>query len=87
MQLAVDKHHLLGFDTGRELAVMEFDGKSFIEVVGSGEYDEDLVLPEGARLQRHLLAEPLVVMLPEPTTTFFWFGAEMRSFQGPVELP
>ena len=85
MRVTVDKHHLLGFDAGREVAVMEFDGKSFIEVIGSGEYDEELVLPEGASLRRHPLAEPLVVMLPEPTTAFFWFGAEMRSFQGPIE--
>ena len=85
MRVTVDKHHLLGFDAGREVTVMEFDGKGYVEVVGSGEYDENLVLPEGAWLRRHLLAEPLVVMLPEPTTAFFWFGVEMRSFQGPVE--
>ena len=85
IRVTVDKHHLLGFDAGREVAVMEFGGESFIEVVGSGEYDEDLVLPEGASLRRHPLAEALVVLLPEPTTTFFWFGEEMRSFQGPIE--
>lgn len=86
MRVTVDKHHLLGFDAGRELTVMEFGGKSFIEVIGSGEHDDDLVLPESAWLRRHSLAEPLVVMLPEPTTTFFWLGEDMRSFQGPVEL-
>jgi len=86
MRVMVDKHHLLGFETGREVAVMEFDGKSFIEVVGSGEYDEGLVLPEGAWLRRIRLAEPLVVKLPKPTTAFFWFDAEMRSFQGPIEV-
>jgi hypothetical protein len=85
MRVTVDKHHLLGFDAGRELAVLELDGKSFIEVIGSSEYDEELVLPDGAWLQRRPVAEPLVLMLPEPTTTFFWFGEEMRSFQGPVE--
>ena len=87
MQLSVDKHHLLGFDAGREVTVMELDGMSFIEVIGSGEYDEDLALPEGARLRRSRLAEPLVVLLPEPTTAFFWFGERLRSFQGPVDLP
>ena len=87
MRVTVDKHHLLGFDAAREVTVMGFDGKSFIEVVGLGEYDEDLVLPEGAWWQRHPLVEPLVVMLPEPTTAFFWFGDKLRSFQGPVELP
>ena len=87
MQISVDKHHLLGFDAGREVTVMELDGMSFIEVVGSDEYDEDLTLPQGARLQRHRLAEPFVVLLPEPTTAFFWFGERLRSFQGPVDLP
>ena len=50
MRVTVDKHHLLGFDAGRELTVMEFGGKSFIEVIGSGEHDDDLVLPESAWL-------------------------------------
>lgn len=87
LRVTVEKHHLIGFDAGREVIVMELDGNRFIEVIGSGEYDEDLVLPEGAWLRRMALAEPLVVMLPEPTTAFFWFGEEIRSFQGPVELP
>jgi hypothetical protein len=87
VQATVDKHHLLGFDAGREVTAMELDGMSFIEVVGSGEYDEDRTLPQGARLQRHRLAEPFVVQLPAPTTAFFWFGERLRSFQGPVDLP
>ena len=33
------------------------------------------------------LQELFVVLLPEPTTAFFWFGERLRSFQGPVDLP
>lgn len=87
IRVTVDKHHLIGFDAGRELAVMEVDGENFIEVIGLRDGDDGLVLPEGASLRTVTLAEPFVVMLPEPTTTYFWIGENIRSFQGPVELP
>ena len=63
------------------------DVRSGIEVAGSAERDENLVLPPGAHLRIVTLAEPFVVMLPQPTTAFFWFGADFRTFQGPVALP
>jgi len=66
---------------------MDHDDEHFIEVVGKPEDDENLVLPEGASLRKITLAEPFVVMLPEPTTTFFWMDDNIRSFQEPVNLP
>lgn len=38
---------------------MDLDGGDFIEVVGSSEFDRKLVFPEGARLRRKALTEPL----------------------------
>ncbi len=87
MRVAVHKHHLIGFEAGRELVVMDHDGEQFIEVIGRPDRDDDLVLPEGAFLRTITLVEPFVVMLPEPTTTFFWMSDNIRSFQGPVDLP
>ena len=87
IRATVDKHHLLGFEAGRELVSMELEGRHYIEVVGSREQDDAIVLPDGASLGVVTLAEPFVVLLPEPTTAFFWMQAGMRSFQGPVELP
>jgi len=87
MRVTVHKHHLIGFEAGRELVVMDHDGEHFIEVIGMSDGDENLVLPEGASLRTITLAEPFVVMLPEPTMTYFWMGKNMRSFQGPVDLP
>ncbi|WND02994.1 hypothetical protein QGN29_01270 [Temperatibacter marinus] len=49
--------------------------------------DGALVLPEGAVLRKVTLYEPLIIALPAPVaTTYFWFhkGQEVRSFQGPV---
>ena len=87
MQITVNKHHLIGFDAGRSVAVMEHDGAHFVEVVGVREGDDTRVLPKGAHLRTLTLDEPWVVMLPAPPTTFFWMGKAMRSFQGPVDLP
>ena len=86
-RIAVRKHHLIGFEAGRELVVMDYDGELFIEVIGTCDDDENLVLPKGASFRTITLAEPFVLMLPEPTTTFFWMGDNIRSFQGPVDLP
>lgn len=87
MRITVHKHHLIGFEAGSELVVMDLDGEHFIEVIGMSDGDEELVLPENASLRTITLEEPIVVMLPEPTTAFFWMGDSIRSFQGPVDLP
>ena len=62
---------------------------SFIELVGSSDKDDELVLPAGASLRYLKLDAPLVIVLPEPTTAYFWFdtGNGSRSFQGPCDLP
>ena len=87
MRVTVHKHHLVGFEAGRELVVMDYDGEQFIEMTGTSDKDDNLVLPEGASLRVITLDDPFVVMLPAPTTAFFWMGDTMRSFQGPIDLP
>jgi len=85
-RITVRKHHLIGFEAGRELVVMDCDGEQFIEVVGRPDGEEDLGLPEGAALRTSNLAETFGVMLPEPTTTVFWMGDHIRSFHGTADL-
>ena len=87
MRVTVHKHHLIGFDAGRDrdIVLMEIGGEWFAEVTGTPDSDENLVLPEGASLHTITLAEPFVVMLPEPTMTYFWIGENIRSFQGPFD--
>ena len=86
IRLLVSKHHILGFKAGRELTVMDLDGEQFVELIGTDKHDADLELPEGASLRKVKLDSPLVVRLPTPTVTHFWFG-KGRSFQGPLNLP
>ena len=74
-----------GEEDGVDLVPVEFGGLR--EVVGEGEHDEQLPLPEGASLKTIVLQAPWAVSLPTPTVTFFHFGSDMRSFQGPVTLP
>jgi hypothetical protein len=93
MRVMVSKAHVLGFKPGRKIAYLSMPEGLFIEVVGTTEKDADRVFPEGAEYKTMTLDAPLVVTLPTPTTTFFWFdltadGAVAdRSFQGPVNLP
>ncbi len=89
MRIMVHKSHVLGFEAGREGAIMETAEGSFIELVGSSDKDDELVLPAGASLRYLKLDAPLVIVLPEPTTAYFWFdtGNGSRSFQGPCDLP
>ncbi len=90
MRVFVNKKHTVGYEAGRSLTLLECSGETFIEVVGAGEDDETLVLPTGATLRTVALSKPLVIQLPFPTTTtYFWFhkGREIRSFQGPIDLP
>lgn len=87
LEISVDKAHLIGFEAGRELAVLSLPQGNFVEVVGEAENDASLVLPEAGSLRRITLDRPWVLRLPTPTTTFFWIAESMRSFQGPVVLP
>ena len=87
MQIRVSKSHVVGYEAGRSLTIMSLPEGDFVEVVGNAEHDEDLPLPDEARLRTVELQAPWVVTLPSPTVAFFYFGSGMRSFQGPVTLP
>ena len=87
MEILADKAHVIGFDAGRSVAVLRLSDGDFVEVVGDGAADEELVLPAGGSLIRIDLSEPWIVVLPSPTRAFFWFEKSFRSFQGPVTLP
>ncbi len=90
LRVKVHKDHVMAFDAGRELVIMTLDGKHYVECVGTGKDDDDLVLPEGATLTKMTLNHPFIAALPVPASTFFWLANEqheMRSFQGPVQLP
>jgi hypothetical protein len=87
IELMVNKAHVLGFDTGRQLSILQFDGKHYVEVVGDDQNDSALPLSGGASIQKITLSQPWVVPLPTPTQTLWVFKPELRSFQGPVELP
>lgn len=88
VKVLVNKAHVLGYEAGRNISIMETPDGDFIEVVGDSADDANLVLPEGATLRRQKLEMPLVISLPVPAQTYFWFNpGKLRSFQGPVELP
>ena len=82
----VEKSHVIGFAAERPISVMRFDSETFIELIGDDRFDSELALPEGAYLEQLKFTQPIVVDLPTPTRTFWWFD-KGRSFQGPVELP
>lgn len=88
MRVIVNKAHVIGFEAGRGICVMETAEGSFVELVGTPDNDADLVLPDGASLRKLKLDAPLVIALPTPTVTYFWMRpSDLRSFQGPVNLP
>ncbi|MEH6634581.1 MAG: hypothetical protein V7700_03640 [Halioglobus sp.] len=87
IEISVNKAHVIGFEAGRSVVVMSLPEGDFVEVVGAADADAALLLPEGAILRQLDLTQPWVVSLPTPTRTFFWFGENLRSFQGPVTLP
>lgn len=87
MKIIVNKAHVLGYEAGRTVTILSLPEGDFVDVVGTAERDDQITLPEGASLKQLELEQPWVVSLPTPTTTLWHFGAEMRSFQGPVALP
>ena len=87
MQIRVDKAHVVGFESGRTLAVLRLPEGDFVEVVGDDHHDDQMALPPGGRIHKIELSEPWVVPLPTPTITLWDFSAGLRSFQGPVALP
>lgn len=87
VEVMVNKAHILGFDVGRQLSVLRFDDKHYVEVVGSNQNDGELDLAKGANIEKITLSKPWVVELPNPTQTLWAFKPALRSFQGPVNLP
>jgi hypothetical protein len=87
IEVMVDKAHVLGFDAGRQLSILHFNDRCFVEVVGDNKNDNALPLLDGARIQSITLCQPWLVELPNPTQTLWTFQPTLRSFQGPVELP
>lgn len=85
-EVMVSKAHTIGFKAGRNVTVMKYNSEYFIELIGDDRHDAELMLPEGASLEIVELDNPLIVSLPTPTRTFWWFS-KGRSFQGPVKLP
>ncbi|MEM7361165.1 MAG: hypothetical protein AAF431_18905 [Pseudomonadota bacterium] len=87
VEIMVNKAHVIGFESGREVSVLNKDGQYYVEVVGDHNHDNELDLHESASIQRVQLEEPWVVELPLPTQTFWLMQKDMRSFQGPVAPP
>jgi len=83
----VNKRHVIGFDAGRDVAILTNADGHFVELVGSSSTDEGRILPSGCTLSHITLKKPWIVHLPTPTKTWFWLGKDVRSFQGPVTLP
>lgn len=86
-EIVVNKAHVLGFEAGRELSVLRFNDQYFVEVVGDDKNDLNLPLADNASIEQIVLNQPWVVVLPNPTKTLWAFKPELRSFQGPIELP
>lgn len=88
MEIMITKAHTVGFQRGRSVTIMTIGDECFVELIGTAENDQNLVLPRGGALSQVTLAQPWVVELPSPTRCFIWnWGKNPRSFQGPVELP
>jgi hypothetical protein len=87
IEIMVKKAHVLGFDAGRHLSILHFNDAHYVEVVGDDKNDSALPLKNGASIEQISLPEPWVCELPDPSKTLWAFKPELRSFQGPVELP
>lgn len=83
--LLVDKHHVVRFSAGRQVAVLADSGEGrFVHVIEGGEAKAPLIVPRGWKLSRVSLTDDWVVALPNPATVFFFANGD--SFQGPVVL-
>lgn len=87
IEVLVNKRHVIGFDSGRDVAILTHAGEHYVELVGTISMDEGRILPPGSTLSHIRLKKPWIVHLPTPTRTWFWMGKQIRSFQGPVTLP
>jgi hypothetical protein len=87
VEIMVNKAHVLGYEAGRTVAILSLPDGDFVEVVGTADIDHEIQLPEGGSLKQIALEQPWIVPLPTPTKTIWQFGAQLRSFQGPVTQP
>lgn len=88
MEIMVTKAHTVGFLSGRSVTIMTIGDECFVELIGTAETDQNLVLPDGGTLSQISLGQPWIVELPSPTRCFIWnWSKNPRSFQGPVQLP
>ncbi len=87
VEIMVNKAHVLGYEAGRTVTILSLPDGEFVEVVGTADNDHQITLPEGVSLKQIVLEQPWVVPLPTPAKTIWQFGAQLRSFQGPVTLP
>jgi len=88
MEIMVTKAHTVGFQSGRSVSIMTIGDECFVELIGTAETDQNLVLPDGGTLSQISLEQPWIVELPSPTRCFIWnWGKNPRSFQGPVQFP
>lgn len=89
MKLVVHKHHVVGFDAGTKLRVLEnAEGERFVEASrGGGAADPSLLkLEEGMRLLEIELTKPWAVEIPAPASVYFFPTIDF--FHGPVvEIP
>lgn len=87
MEIMITKAHTVGFQRGRSVTIMAIGDEYFVELIGTAENDQNLVLPRDGSLSQMQLDQPWVVELPSPTRCFIWnWGTNPRSFQGPVKL-
>jgi len=85
MKLVVHKHHIVGFDAGTKLRVLEnAAGKRFVEASrGGGAADPSLLkLEEGMRLFEIELKQPWMIEIPAPASVYFFPTIDV--FHGPV---
>lgn len=88
MKLLVRKHHVVEFDAGATLRILETaDGLRFVEASrgGGAERPDLLRFEDGMRLREIRLARPWTVEIPAPATVYFFQTIDV--FHGPVPEP
>jgi hypothetical protein len=84
-RLAIEKHHVIGFDAGTVLRLARLpDGQYYIQQTASATTGTVDVYPADWTLHQLALTHPWRVTLACPCTV--WFFRNMRSFCGPFSL-
>lgn len=87
LKVVVDKAHVLGFDAGRTIKILNEPRGALVEIAGGEDGDECRVLPPYASLSTITLVEPWIVDLPEPAQAWLWMRPSVRCFQRSATLP